>query len=105
MQAERKRAAQRPAIARQPAGTKPGDVPESGRKRKRTARPEDEIEALFDATVGKKTKKGALGADNIAHAQSRDQPFDLKGGKDKGLQEVIGAIRAAPKAEKYMKKK
>jgi nucleolar protein 9 len=73
------------------------------RKRKRDTRPDDEIDALFNASLGKRIKKGVL--------EPEQAPSTVKGitGKhlatshtvtDTGLNDVLGAIRAAPKVEK-----
>lgn len=60
-------------------------------KRKRPARPDDEIDDLFNATLGKKIRKAALASKDIAPATTT-----LKDDKDsKVLQDVLGAMRAA----------
>lgn len=64
------------------------------KKRKRDAVPDNEIDALFAASLGKKTKRTALDA---AELPSSDKPPVATG--DKGLDDVLGAIRAAPKAD------
>jgi len=102
IQAERKRVAQghspRQLTAIEANAEDP--APGRGRKRRRSARPGDEIDALFDAALGKKTKKGTFGADDISVGRSyREVP------SDESLQDVLGAIRAAPKIEKGRKRK
>lgn len=64
------------------------------KKRKRPSR-EDEIDSLFDSTIGRKVKRAALNSegpdkrDGIAH----------KEGMDVGLLSVLGAIKVAPDHE------
>ena len=94
-------------------------------KGKRKARHQDEIDAVFDATLGKKVKKAELVTD--AHAKAAPEVRDdvredarkgdkkknskRKRGKDEdgsaetGLEDVLGAIRAAPREEKGSKKR
>ncbi|TFK35011.1 armadillo-type protein [Crucibulum laeve] len=83
---------------------------ESTSKRKRKTRPDDEIEALFDATLGNKIKKAALAADHVPPAAMEPPPPKTKSSKkkrteDKELDAVLGAIRAAPKSEEKHGKK
>lgn len=83
-----------------PAQLAPSQKP---RKRKRETRPETEIDALFNASLGKRIKKGVL--------EPEQAPSTVKGitgehlaishsVKDTALDDVLGAIRAAPKDEK-----
>ncbi|KAF8895258.1 armadillo-type protein [Infundibulicybe gibba] len=70
-------------------------------KRKRPA-PANEIDELFNASLGKKMKKAALAADDpplfvIQNSRTTKKADDL--------QDVLGAIRAAPKTEKVHKKR
>lgn len=69
-------------------------------KRKRKHRPEDEIDELFDNTLGKKIKRAGLSGEDVI--KSKSTPSDKKKSKmedvqDKGLKDVLGAIQAAPK--------
>lgn len=64
-------------------------------KRKRS---EHEIDTLFDSALGKKTKKGALAA-GTAEDQTSVRPAE------RGLEDVLGAIRAAPKSEENFRRK
>lgn len=71
-------------------------------KRKRDA-PDNEIDAVFDATFSKRVKKGALDTTEHSSTAKSSHNIDatspgLKG--DRGLLEVLGAIRAAPKVER-----
>ncbi|GBE79200.1 Nucleolar protein [Sparassis crispa] len=88
-----------------PAPALPADTEQKHAKRKRKARPEDEIDALFDAALGKKVKKGRLGPTGSVPAQGQGGEVEQKreGQKeqvDKVLKDVLGAIKAAPKEEK-----
>ena len=110
LQSERKRSKEQHAAPTESApmiemSTDP--VP-SDKKRKRKARPEDEIDALFNAKLGKKTKKAALSETTL----TLDSPSEVVVVKDiasrkedKGLEQVLGAIRLAPKDHGYSKKK
>lgn len=79
--------------------------PQPKKKRKRQ---EDEIDALFNASLGKKVKKAALTGEG-ALVPGTDNKTDGKPGVggvvDKGLQDVLGAIKAAPKGEKIKPKR
>jgi nucleolar protein 9 len=57
--------------------------------KKRRSRPEDEIDAVFNANLGGKVKRAA-----VSTAGSSDKLIMQK--SDQGLQDVLGAIRAAP---------
>jgi len=74
------------------------------KKRKRGTVPGNEIDALFEASLGKKIKRTALNAAEIPSSVEADKNLVTKG--DKELDDVLGAIRAAPKADgDFLKKK
>ncbi len=109
--------------------------PSKSHKSKGKGREQDEIDALFDATLGKKIKKAGLtstaaaqedGAAEVVagkatkHGEGDNKEKEAKGkGKskkrkerdegddveDKDLRDVLGAIRAAPKEDKGPKRK
>lgn len=67
-------------------------------KRKRNVRPDDEIDDLFNVTLGKKTKKAALTSEGVASEVKALKDNEVSTvDVDKGLQDVLGAIRTAPK--------
>ncbi|KAF8164817.1 armadillo-type protein [Crassisporium funariophilum] len=108
LQSERKRSQEeKPAAALIPSTTEiHHEQAPSTDKRKRKSRPEDEIDALFNAKLGKRIRKAAL-AETIPVSQSPvkvEAVKEDKGTKDKSLQQVLGAIRSAPKDEAHMKK-
>ncbi|TFY54753.1 hypothetical protein EVJ58_g8672 [Rhodofomes roseus] len=88
---------------------------EKSKKRKRKAQKEDEIDALFESTLGRKVKKSELkpvGGGDVdgktrVEVDKDDEPTRAgkKGKKGKGemksedkdLRDVLGAIKAAPK--------
>ncbi|KAF9468782.1 armadillo-type protein [Collybia nuda] len=112
MQAGRKRAQdQANAVASEPLPPKPMTVPPSQpSKRKRKVQPEDEIDAVFNATLGKRIKKAALDSTEAIILEERlpEAKRDIKSNKKDesgGLQDVLGAIRAAPKGEEAGGKK
>ncbi|KAI8985005.1 ARM repeat-containing protein [Trametes punicea] len=103
-------------------------------KRKSAHQPQDEIDALFDATLGKKVKKAELvsaakelaeskeksgdkvkgskersekeeGEKGKAKSKKREVPEEGESAVDKDLKDVLGAIRAAPKEDKGPKKR
>ena len=81
----------------------------SDKNRKRKARPEDEIDVLFNAKLGKKTKKSALSGttstlDGPSKVTMVVEDIDARK-EDKELEQVLGAIRLAPKDHGYSKKK
>ena len=113
------------------------DVPSASvpmEKGKKKAQPQDEIDALFESTLGKAVKKADLAGpgehktkdqeDGASKSKSKDKD-KLKdrggadkgekkgkkrkereeGGADKDLSDVLGAIRSAPKEDKGPKKK
>ena len=80
-------------------------TPASDKNRKRKSRPEDEIDAVFNTKLGKKIKKAAL-------SEVLDDPSKVPVAKDivarekdKDLEQVLGAIRLAPKDDRQSKKK
>lgn len=83
-------------------------------KKKRKARPDDEIDQVFE-TLGKKVKRAELktgDTDAAAKAEpvkerkkEKKRRRDDDGAKDRGLEDILGAIRAAPKDEKRHKHK
>lgn len=135
------------AAAQQPRARAPGkpqDTPvvseeasrkkaEKGKEEKHKAGPQNEIDALFDATLGKKVKRAGLaregneadagngllekGAKEKHKSKSKGQDGDLskkkskkrkdreEGATDKELDDVLGAIRSAPKEDKGHKKR
>lgn len=71
----------------------PEDAEESRQSKaskKRRSRPEDEIDAVFNTNLGAKVKRIAV---NVAG--SSDKSIVQKSA-NQGLQDVLGAIRAAP---------
>ncbi|KAL1937556.1 hypothetical protein VTO73DRAFT_13051 [Trametes versicolor] len=109
--------------------------PSRSHKSKGKGKGQDEIDALFDATLGKKTKKAGLastapaqedGATEAAagkakkHREGDHKEKEAKGkgkskkrkerdegddAEDKDLKDILGAIRAAPKEDKGPKRK
>lgn len=112
MQAERKRVQdQTNAAASNPPPTPLSDQ-SSSIKRKRKAQPDDEIEAVFNATLGKRIKKAALDSVDtvtlpatILEGQKGKKNGIKHAQKDGGLEDVLGAIRTAPKGEETRGKK
>jgi len=104
MQADRKRAAKIQGQSITPASP-PEQAPlvaitkTEPKKRKRDPRPDDdEIDAVFNTTFGKKIKKGALVLDDVG--TGKEIVLGSERGKDRDLHHVLGAIRAAPKDDK-----
>jgi len=64
--------------------------PPSKTSKKRRSRPEDEIDAVFNTNLGAKVKRTAV---NVTG--SYEKSIGQKS-VDQGLQDVLGAIRAAP---------
>ncbi|RPD62032.1 ARM repeat-containing protein [Lentinus tigrinus ALCF2SS1-7] len=110
------------------AETSPKKPSESDRsdkaKHKKGKGKQDEIDALFDATLGKKVKKAELSTstpeakpskeDTGTPAKSKSDKGEKKskkrkdrdeGGTDRDLTDVLGAIRSAPKEDKGPKKR
>ncbi|OCH95874.1 ARM repeat-containing protein [Obba rivulosa] len=78
------------------------------RKKKRKAHPTGEIDELFESTLGKRVKKGALGIEDqsgVAEKAKVQNPAVEKFAADKSLKDVMGAIRSAPKEDKGHQKK
>ena len=109
-QLERKRSKEHHAAPTETAPMiEPSAVPApSDKNRKRKSRPEDEIDALFNAKLGKRTRKGALSETT----STLDGPSKVVAVKDvaarkedKELERVLGAIRLAPKDDGHSKKK
>ncbi|KAG6813198.1 hypothetical protein H0H92_013318 [Tricholoma furcatifolium] len=76
-------------------------------KRKRHTEVEDEIDAVFNASLGKRIKKAALG--DAATIPAEEQPkgkktHDEKNQPPDGLRAVLGAIKSAPKDDKGFRK-
>ncbi|KAI0829359.1 ARM repeat-containing protein [Trametes gibbosa] len=125
--------AQTPSAASKPAI---GDAPEpkldKSQQRRGKGQPQDEIDALFDATLGKKIKKAELAsAAQVPERVSTEEKAKRHSGEgreksekgkgkskkrkerdegegtveDRDLKDVLGAIRAAPKEDKGPKKK
>ena len=114
LQSERKRSKEQQQHSAAPtmietSTERPEPAPSEKNRSKRKARPEDEIDALFNAKLGKRTKKAALNetTSTILDGPSKDiEVKDVDAGKeDKGLEQVLGAIRLAPKDHGYSKKK
>lgn len=76
---------------------------------KKRKRKEDEIDALFNASLGNKVKKAALGSEVDSFLpQASVSEEDKSAGRfrtDKGLQDVLGTLKDAPKGEKRRKKR
>ncbi|KAI0079728.1 ARM repeat-containing protein [Panus rudis PR-1116 ss-1] len=70
---------------------------------KRKRHPEDEIDDLFDSTLGKKIKKADLG--DSANPSPPPKTLTDSIAADKSLADIIGAIKAAPKGERSNKRK
>lgn len=76
-------------------------------KRKRATQGEDEIDQLFSATLGSKTKRAELSSQQPEPAKDEALPKAKKvktktsgtDGHDKVLYEVFGAIKSAPKSD------
>jgi nucleolar protein 9 len=132
-QAQAQQSQQKPARATNPKGNHTADGGEladgddnhasppkaaAAAKRKRVAK-DNEIEDLFDAALGRKIKKAALGDGPTPVAKEEDlkkgksatgqksSKKDRKSteGQDPGLAAVLGAIRQAPKNEESRSKK
>ncbi|KAG0698851.1 armadillo-type protein [Suillus ampliporus] len=63
---------------------------QSKASKKRRSRPEDEIDAVFSAGLGAKIKRTAVSA------TSSSDKLVVQKSMDQGLQDILGAIRAAP---------
>ena len=113
LQSERKRSKEQHASAPTTESapmvdTSTAEPAPSNKNRKRKARPEDEIDALFNAKLGKRTKKAAL-SEITSTLDGPSKAAEIKDvavrKEDKGLEQVLGAIRLAPKDHGYSKKK
>jgi nucleolar protein 9 len=111
MQADRKRTRDQPSHIETAEPTTHKSSETSSQhppKRKRHTRADDEIDALFNASFGKKVKKAALGyqveTPSLA-SKSGDGQSVPESHKDLGLERVLGAIRSAPTDDKLVKKK
>jgi len=96
MQAERKRASQGyPTAATANFPHPEPEKPTVEKKRKRKALQEDDIDAVFNQALGKKSKKGALESsrDTASHTATSHA-------QDDALDRVLGAIRSAPRDDK-----
>ena len=106
---------------RESAQAQAGETPRKTND-KRKATQQDEIDAVFGAALGKKVKKAELAAaadgettSKAASDVKRKEHKDEKRGKrkrardeegtDAGLEDVLGAIRSAPKEDKGSKKR
>lgn len=69
-------------------------------KRKLSTDPENEIDALFSAKLGKKVKRAVLDSDEPAGKMEVSQKV-----AQMGLDDVLGAIRSAPKDDKSRHRK
>ncbi|EDR04892.1 uncharacterized protein LACBIDRAFT_303745 [Laccaria bicolor S238N-H82] len=78
---------------------------ETPKKRKR--KPENEIDELFDAALGRKIKKAALVTIPVSEEKEGAvvKGEEVKKEEDKSLKAVLGAIRSAPKGEEKHRKK
>lgn len=84
-------------------------------KSRKRSKPSDEIEELFDKTLGKKIKKAALATEETKEVEvskpAADAEKKSKKGKDKdkkkdnSLDAVLGAIKSAPKHDSERPKK
>jgi nucleolar protein 9 len=105
MQAEKKRAALGHSIDSPAPSTAPTHFESSRRKRKRRkSLPEDEIDALFNMKTTQGSQVSEAATFPVKVQRDDHQPF-LKNKTDSGLQDIFGAIRAAPKGERKEKKK
>ncbi|KAH8105489.1 ARM repeat-containing protein [Cristinia sonorae] len=106
-------AAPAPAPVPEPSSTvdPPADVsPRKSGKRKRREQPEDEIDQLFSTALGKKTKKAELSSEHAAEKpapekESKSTKAEKGAGRDRVMEDVLGAIKTAPKSEVRSSKK
>ncbi|EAU82466.1 hypothetical protein CC1G_08217 [Coprinopsis cinerea okayama7 len=99
------------AVNGTPGAESDATAPAKPAKRKR-AKADNEIEELFDATLGRKIKKAALGDGIGATSENKETPKpekakkkDKSSGEDPSLAAVFGAIKAAPKHDDSNPKK
>ncbi|KAG6833595.1 hypothetical protein H0H87_004222 [Tephrocybe sp. NHM501043] len=109
MQADRKRAQDAPTKAI-PAALAPTpsidfDTTPQPAKRKRHGYADDEIDAVFNASLGKRMKKAALGDIALVPTLPSKEEVSRKGQAPDTLQAVLGAIQSAPKDDKGHRKK
>ncbi|KAJ7873385.1 hypothetical protein B0H14DRAFT_2720506 [Mycena olivaceomarginata] len=102
MQSDRKRAAGPPAVAA-PSPVQSAEETKKERKKRNVMRPGDEIDDLFGAALGKKVKKAALV--DAVQPESKVLPSGKETALDRGLSDVMGAIRAAPGEGKGKRKR
>ena len=104
LQSERKRSKEQHGASTEsaPIIETPVESASDNKIRKRKSRPEDEIDVLFDTKLGKRIRKAALSETTI-------EVIPVKGitarKEDKELEQVLGAIRLAPKDDRQSKKK
>jgi nucleolar protein 9 len=107
LQAEKKRAMLAPpSNFAQAAGsntTGEASVSSSHQKRKRKP-PEDPIDEVFNATIGKRVKKGVLDPSDAFARRDRPRRVNERS-QNSELRDVLSAIRAAPKGEKVDQKR
>jgi nucleolar protein 9 len=89
---------------------KPPPLQTAAAKRRHSEKPEDEIDAVFNAGLGKKPRTAALRADDKMDdtpeiPQAVTKPLKGERNPDKELQGVLGAIRLVPKDVKGSRKK
>ena len=104
MQADRKRTHEQSNRVESTTPNVPGILPQHPAKRKRQARDDNEIDALFNASFGKKVKKAAMGT-TLEPTPTASKAVGPESQQDRGLERVLGAIRVAPKDEKLHRKK
>lgn len=93
-------------------GAEQDDVSKEPRKRK--TRHEDEIDEVFGKAIGKKVKRAGLGdggtqskdvkPEEVPEKKRHKKDRDVKS-KDETLEDVLGAIKSAPKDSGDRKKK
>ncbi|KAJ7367884.1 armadillo-type protein [Mycena albidolilacea] len=102
MQSDRKRAAEPPAVAA-PSPVQSAEETKKERKKRKRDAAGDEIDDLFGAALGKKVKKAALV--DAVQPESKVLPSGKETALDRGLSDVMGAIRAAPGEGKGKRKR
>ncbi|KZT66809.1 ARM repeat-containing protein [Daedalea quercina L-15889] len=109
------------ALQQEQTAENTSELPGKPKKRKRKLQQEDEIDALFEATLGRKVRKGELkstesdekGVRSEKDVRAKGAKLDGKAKRktkraeeeDKDLNDVLGAIRAAPKDDERRGKK
>lgn len=108
LQSERKRSQEQPVAPIRRATPIIQTPIESDKNRKRKSRPEDEIDAVFNAKLGKRIKKAAL-SETTSTPDDSSKTLTIKDvaakEDNKELEQVLGAIRLAPKDDGQSKKK